>query len=300
MVQRAVSLLISMGVVCVFLGNTGYLWGHTHLQEDELIPEVHSLLGKKLYATPAAGEDLESLKRDLQESMRQLELNPEVAENIIAYGSRLANLWRYHDAIDVYTKGISKFPDNAMLYRYRGHRYISLRNFKQAVEDLTRASQLNNRDFDIWYHLGLAYYLQGDFAQALKAYQECAENVLDDDAKTAVSYWLYITLRRVNENELAGKILKRITNRMNIRSEQSYHALLFYYKGKISEKEIMAMASSSDLDTATFGYGIGCWLLFNNQAEKAIQVFQRIVELRHWPAFGYIAAEAELARLIKE
>lgn len=289
-----------MALVCMFLESPALLIGDTWIQEGEPVPEVLSLLGKKLYAAPATGEELDSLKKDLKEAMRQLELTPEDVENIISYGGRLANLWRYHDAIDVYTKGIERFPDNALLYRHRGHRYISVRNFKKAVEDLTKASLLNSRDFDIWYHLGLVYYLQGEFGLALKAYQECAKYAVDDDARVAVSYWLYITLRRLNQDKVAAKVLKNVTNRMNIMVERSYHKLMFFYQGKMSEKEIMAMASTSDLDTATYGYGIGILLLFSNQGGKAVQVFEKILELRHWPAFGYIAAEAELARLIKE
>lgn len=289
-----------MALMCMFLESPVLLSGDTWIQEDEPVPEVLSLLGKKLYAEPATEEELASLKKDLKEAMRQLELNPEDVENIISYGGHLANLWRYHDAIDVYTKGIERFPDNAMLYRHRGHRYISVRSFKKAVEDLTKASQLNSRDFDIWYHLGLAYYLQGEFGQALKAYQECAKYTVDDDARVGVSYWLYITLRRLNQDKVAAKVLKNVTNRMNIMMERSYHELMFFYQGKMSEKEIMTMASTSDLDNATYGYGIGVLLLFRNQEGKAVQVFEKILELRHWPAFGYIAAEAELARLAQE
>jgi tetratricopeptide (TPR) repeat protein len=287
-------------LVCIFSGSQEFVWGSPLLQENELKPELTSLLGKKLYATPARGKELEGLEKNLQAALRKLELSPEDAKSLILYGSRLADLWRYHDAIDVYTKAIEKFPDNAMLYWHRGHRYISTRDFKKAVGDLTRASQLNNNDFDIWYHLGLAHYLLGDFLQATNAYQECAKSAKDDDSKLAVSYWLYLSLRRLDEKEKAAKLLKSVTDRMRIRVEQAYQNLMRFYKGKRSEKDIMALAASSDLDMATLGYGMGCWLLINKQTEKAIQVFQKIVELSHWPAFGYIAAEAELARLIQE
>jgi len=116
-------------------------------------PEAISLLGKKLYATPAEGEELLKLQNDLKEAIIKVEANPEDPENIIMYGRRLAYLWRYHEAIDVYTKGIENHPDYAMLYRHRGHRYISIREFDRAVADLTKASKLNDHDFDIWYHL---------------------------------------------------------------------------------------------------------------------------------------------------
>ena len=268
-------------------------------EEEKMKPEVISLLGKKLYAMPATGEDLRKLHGDLEKAMIKLECDPENPENIIMYGRCLAYLWRYHEAIDVYTRGIKIFPDHAMLYRHRGHRYISVRRFNKAVEDLTKASQLNARDFDIWYHLGLAHYLRGEFEDALEAYRSCLQNAEDDDAKIAVSNWLYMTLRRLDKREEAAAILEAISEGMKVVENQSYFDLLLFYKGIKPEKEITEAAESSELNLATVGYGIGCWYFTSNKKDKAVQYFGKIVETRHWPAFGFIAAEAELARMKK-
>lgn len=268
-------------------------------EEEKMKPEVISLLGKKLYAMPATGEDLRKLQDDLEKAIIALEGDPENPENIIMYGRCLGYLWRYHEAIDVYTRGIKIFPDHAMLYRHRGHRYISVRKFDQAVGDLTKASQLNAHDFDIWYHLGLAHYLRGEFEDALRAYNSCLQNAEDDDAKIAVSHWLYMTLRRLDRKEEAAAILEAISEGMEVVENQSYFDLLLFYKGIKLEKEITEAAGSSDLNLATVGYGIGCWHLYNNRKDKAVQYFRKIVETRYWPAFGFIAAEAELARMKK-
>jgi hypothetical protein len=63
------------------------------------------------------------------------------------------------------------------------------------------------------------------------------------------------------------------------------------------ESEIVEMAQTSDLDLATLGYGIGCWHLYNSESEKAKTYFESIVQTPYWPAFGFIAAEAELYRM---
>jgi hypothetical protein len=55
---------------------------------------------------------------------------------MIALGRAQATAWRYSDAIETYTRGIKVAPANAMLYRHRGHRYISTRQFDKAVTDL--------------------------------------------------------------------------------------------------------------------------------------------------------------------
>jgi hypothetical protein len=60
------------------------------------------------------------------------------------------------------------------------------------------------------------------------------------------------------------------------------------------------IASAGDsvdaVQDATLGYGVGNWHLYNGRAEEAMSVFSRVVRTTQWAAFGYIAAEAELAR----
>jgi len=284
------------GIVCISICATapGITFG---LEEPE--PELVSPLGKKLYAHPATGEELIKLTTDLDEALKKLETNPEDPENIIMCGRRLAYLWRYKEAIEVYTKGIAKYPENAMLYRHRGHRYISMRQYDKAVTDLTKASQLNDHDFDIWYHLGLAHYLRGEFGRALEAYRKCLTASEDDDSKLAVSNWLYITLRRLGKKEEAEQVLEGISSGMAVVENQSYYSLLNLYQGTKSEAEVEKEASASALDLATSGYGIGVWYLYNGKRNKAKQIFEKIVNTDYWPAFGYIAAEAELVRMSK-
>jgi hypothetical protein len=48
---------------------------------------------------------------------------------------------------------------------------------------------------------------------------------------------------------------------------------------------------------ATAAYGIGNWHFYNGRAAEAEAVFRRIMGGGQWAAFGYIAAEAELARM---
>ena len=259
-------------------------------------PEVISLLGKSLFRTPAEGEALVKLEKALGEASSKLEADPENPENIILCGRALAGLWRYHDAIEVYSKGISAHPEQAMLYRHRGHRYISVRRFNLAVSDLSRAAELNDRDFDIWYHLGLAHYLRGEFDEALPAYEKCLAVAGDDDSKIAVANWLNITLRRLGKTSRADALLADIKEEMEVIENQSYYDLLLLYKGLKSAADIEARASVSDLDLATTGYGIGVWHIIRGETKKAFDVFRKIVETKYWPAFGYIAAEAELAR----
>jgi hypothetical protein len=76
----------------------------------------------------------------------------------------------------------------------------------------------------------------------------------------------------------------------------SYYGLLLFYKGIKTRAELEAAAGASDLDLATTGYGLACWLLSGGETDKAFALFDRILAIPYWPAFGYIAAEAEVHR----
>lgn len=263
-------------------------------------PEVVSLLGAKLYARPdekgAAKAALEKLSED-----------PKNIDNIIALGKAQADIWRYHDAIETYTRGIQLAPENALLYRHRGHRYISTRQFRKATDDLQKAATLDGKSFDIWYHLGLAYYLQGEFRRAARAYESCLKVVADpargekaqtDDSLVAIADWLYMTYRRAKREGDAASLLQRITPELNVKENKDYFHRLLFYKGLKSEEDVVNVehAKDKDLAMATLGYGVANWHSYNGQKEKARELFREIVSGKHWPAFGFIAAEAELAR----
>jgi hypothetical protein len=55
--------------------------------------------------------------------------------------------------------------------------------------------------------------------------------------------------------------------------------------------------SYDPVDLATYGYGVANWHLSNGERGRAREIFEKVVAGPQWNAFGYIAAEGELARL---
>ena len=80
---------------------------------------------------------------------------------------------------------------------------------------------------------------------------------------------------------------------MNIIENHAYHRRLLMYKGEITPDQLLDVETASDLDLATLGYGLGNWHLYNGDREKADAIFRRVTSSPYWPAFGFIAAEAE-------
>lgn len=161
---------------------------------------------------------------------------------------------------------------------------------------MERAAKLNDKDFDIWYHLGLAYNLKGRFEAAAAAYEKAYAVSDKDDSRIAASDWLYMSYRRAGDKTKAARALARITPDMKVEENKSYFDRLMLYKGLKKENEILN-DKMTDLEIATVGYGIANWYLYNGDKVKAKELFQRITSGKYWPAFGFIAAETELARM---
>ena len=68
--------------------------------------------------------------------------NKNSPEALIWYGRRVAYLGYYKEAINIFTLGIKNFPNDARFYRHRGHRYISTRQYDNAIIDFKKAIEL--------------------------------------------------------------------------------------------------------------------------------------------------------------
>jgi tetratricopeptide (TPR) repeat protein len=280
-------------------------------------PEAQSLLGKALYPRTITPETRARLEQNLAAAQKAYEHTPTNADSIIWLGRRLAYLERYQDAIRVFSDGVAKHPNDARMYRHRGHRYITVREFDKAIADLDRAATLvrgtpdemepdgapNARNIptstsqgNIYYHLALARYLKGDYAKSLAAWQEAMKLAKNDDTRVAVADWTYMTLRRLGRDDDAKRVLAPITRDMNVIENTAYHRRLLMYKGEISPDSLLAPGSTDELQFVTQGYGVANWYLANGDKARADAVLDQLLSGSYWAAFGYIAAEADVAR----
>ena len=281
------------------------------------IPIGISFLGKELFA-PKLDPD-EHRKRQVAYDEARVNFNIDPSEeNTIWASRRLAYLGKYRDAIIGFSDGIAQYPDSYKLLRHRGHRFITMRNLDGAIRDLTRAAELiegkpdeiepdgmpNDKNIprstshsNIYYHLGLAYYLKGGFQKSADTYRKCLEFSKNDDMVCASAYWLYLSLRRLGDDQGAQAVLEPIHSDMDIIENFAYHKLLLLYKGEVTVSDLLGTAESGSIEDATLAYGIAAWRLVNGEADEAHALFEQIIEGPMWPAFGYTAAEAELARI---
>lgn len=284
-------------------------------------PQAKSLDGRKLFPMKLSEDTQSKYDQLLEEAQKNYDADPNDLNNIVWLGRRTAYLGDYKKAIKVFTKGIKKHPNSPELYRHRGHRYISVRQFDKAIKDFEKAAELatgrdieieadglpnkmniplSNLQFNIYYHWGLAHYLKGEFERAVPIYQKCMEFSDNDDLITATADWLYMTYRRLGQEKKAADLLQKIHADMKIIENDAYFKRLLMYKGEMAPSELLDLENEDPeqlLNLVTQGYGVGNWYYYNGDKTKAKAIFQKIVETAYWSAFGYIAAEADLFRL---
>ncbi|MET0556323.1 MAG: tetratricopeptide repeat protein, partial [Vicinamibacteria bacterium] len=258
-----------------------------------------------------------TLEANLADATAAFVKAPDDADAILWLGRRTAYLGRFREAIDIYTRGLERHPRDARFYRHRGHRYLTLRQHAHAEAHHSRASELvrgtpdavepdgepnaanvptSTLHFNVWYHLGLARYLKGDFAGAARAYRECLATAKESaDRLVAATDWLYLTLRRQGRTAEAAALLAPITTDLAVVENTAYRNRLLLYKGTQTADEVRALAATP-VDRATYGYGIAAWHLVNGRTAEARALFEEVAAVAQWPAFGVLAAEAELAR----
>ncbi len=284
-------------------------------------PEGWALLARPLIR-PALPEDTrEAFERNLAEALSAHEANPGDALSAVWVGRRIAYLGRYRDAIEWYGDALLEHPNDSRFLRHRGHRYVSVRQLDHAIDDLERATALEEGRADrvepdglpnaagiprsttqtnIWYHLGLAYYLKGDLEQTVRCYRRYIELSDNDDTWVAGAHWLHIALRRLGRDAEAAELLRGLRDEMEIFENNSYHDLLMLYVGRLDAAELQGRLDRGDVPSrAALAYGLARWYDDGGDTQRAHEAYRRIVAEAPWAAFGAIAAEAEIAARLK-
>lgn len=293
-----------------------YIFLFINLYYFNIINAQQTCATKGNYPLPEISESAKNkLQEDLDAAIVNLERNPNGINELIWAGRRTAYLGNYYEAIDYFSKAIALHPESAEPYRHRGHRWITLRCYDKAIADLTIAAGLTKGKTDlieldgmpnekniptstlqsnIWYHLGLAYYLMGDYHQAVDAFNVCLGVSTNPDMFIATANWYNNSLRKAGRISEADEFLKKINPSVELIENHDYLRILKLYINKQEINDpIDFLKNEAGLGAASYGYGLGVYLMMKGEKSKANLVFNHILNLKQWGAFGYIAAEAE-------
>ena len=221
--------------------------------------------------------------------------DPRNIDRIILVGVAQSGARQFREAIATFNRGLTIEPNNAVLLRWRGHRYLSVREFDRALDDLTRGSRLDSTIYGIWYHLGIVRFARTDFGGAVDAFTRAQRMAPDSGELAGSTDWLWMSLMRAGRAAEAQAMLARRPD--SVAAGNAYTRRLKLYRGEIQPAEVMTPADTADIQVATLSYGVGNWYLLHGDTTRAREWFRRSVQSGGWPAFGFIMSEIELRRL---
>jgi tetratricopeptide (TPR) repeat protein len=261
---------------------TAFVAGPAHAQT----PQYHAPAGVAYSSLADAGT--------IAAAAAALAADPDNVELILALGLAQAGRQQYREAIATFTRGIALAPDNAVLYRWRGHRYLSVRELDSARADLERGLALDPACYGCLYHLGIVKHVAGDYEGAAAAFARALPIAPDPGERAGSMDWSWMALSRAGRAADAQAVLD---HHADPPIENAYTRRLRLYRGLIGPDDVLTPADTGSTDIATLRYGVGNWYLVRGDTARARAAFERAVASGGWPAFGFIAAEAELRRL---
>jgi tetratricopeptide (TPR) repeat protein len=210
----------------------------------------------------------------------------------------LAALRRHDDALAACSAALQIRPEDPEALRERGHYFLNTGQIDAGLSDLVAAEPLSRGDRGVYYHLGLAYYLKGDFGKAATVYERCADASTSAGARIECEAWLLPSLLRAGRRKEARALLARVSNAPLSGHAALYLDRLLLFKGERTEADLVAtMPSEGPATEAAVSYSIGLWHLLNGRPEAARKYFQRSLDSKLPTSWGARAAEAELRRL---
>ncbi|MDQ3143067.1 MAG: hypothetical protein M3Q56_12560 [Bacteroidota bacterium] len=243
----------------------------------------------------------------------------------LAYGRKFLQLGKIENAIDIFSKGIAKFDKNPDLYIARGEAHIKARMFNSATDDLWKGGQniqgqdigsglLKNRGEDSiinsslsyknYLFLGQAFQCKGDFANADKMFEICADFSTNSDLYMRSYYWQYQCFARSGRTKEAEELIKGIDPKSHIFPvTKPYLESLLFLRGDLSEAQLvdiskMPKTSEEAKSWLVRAYAVALKAQLKKDQDKTVSVFKNIFQSGYWDQMPYIMAEADYARLL--
>jgi Flp pilus assembly protein TadD len=214
-------------------------------------------------------------------------------ENAIALGTAQASVRQFREAIETFSLALRRDPNDARLLRWRGHRYLSVREFELAAEDLDAAIGLDSTLYGAWYHRGIVHFASGRFGDAARAFARALPLAPDAGERAGSVDWLWMSLMRDGDTEEARALLDRRPDTPD--AGNAYARRLRLYRGELGPAEVIGPGDTASVQRSTLSFGIGNWYLLRGDTSAAADWFRRAIDAGGWPGFGFIIAEAELA-----
>ena len=217
---------------------------------------------------------------------------PETFENLIKLGKALSRSLRYLEAIEAYSKALALNPDSLEALRLRAGRYLSTLQTERAIQDFRRTLEKGGDALDCRYRMGLAYYFQGDYENAMEEFASVL-SLADPEMAIALIYWHSLASLKAEKNP---SLLHREVAEEAVGHHYSYREGVSFLKGELTEESLKERAEAESCDME---YSIKMYALHvrnESQGKKDTLLRDILKRDEYWFCFSSLAAWQESRR----
>jgi len=154
------------------------------------------------------------------------------AEGLIYLGNAFCYRELFERGIECYDESL-KLEEYAEAYNNRGNAYAELNEYERAIEDFSKAIELNPALAEAYNNRGLAYAELNKYERAIEDYNKAIElNPNDAEAYANIGI-VYLKIRRYEE---AARDLKRAGIFFLLSGRREYAVMTFYICFKLRDK----------------------------------------------------------------
>jgi lipoprotein NlpI len=213
-------------------------------------------------------------------------------------GLHFAELHRYREAIDDYTRSLNVNSTNVISYINRAVAYARLEQYQEAFADFNKAEKLDVNNEAIYKNRGALNFLLGHFEDAIRDYKYYL-SLRPGDMYRMI--WLHLSQKYLNKN--ADSSLDRYVKNVNL--EQWPGAIVKLYRGEVSVETFLEAFSrkGAHWDSGSLCeayYYLGQYFLLNGQRSLAVDALHKAVRTNATSYIEYEFATAYLQRLTSQ
>jgi tetratricopeptide (TPR) repeat protein len=291
-----------------------------------------SLLGKPMITRADRNvgvADVATLERAARDAKIAFEKNMTV-DNATWYGRILFYQGYVKESAAVYNTALQRFPNSGKLLRHLAHRQFSLRQFNESIATGLKAAKLYEGQplerekpgpdyfpgtpdvvqYYLYYHLGQAFFAKHQYKDAAHWFAKSAESAAfthDVEAKTANTYWEYLSLARGGHIREAQRLLDGYQlNLWQVHpngGSDTYFDGIQLFKGHraansfFSKEDSGRAFATADGVAASTAYSLANYYILRGEVEKAKPWLQRSISVDSWSFFARVQAEADWVML---
>lgn len=209
-------------------------------------------------------------------------------DSLVSYGNKLAQQYRFKEAIDAYRKAELIKSTDPMLYVRMGGSYLTLFLFDDAIVCYEKSLALGLNIKNVAYSIGVYHYLQRDYVKASEFFSKVLPS--NDEMTIAVIYWNALSCLRAG---IPDSLLQTFNKDMKVGHHKSYETAVKVMLSELSLDDAISIieSNSNDLDYVVSIYGIAAYCESIDEREKSVSLYNKLLTKKSvWPCVSYLAA----------